>query len=135
MIPRSLCLCLLIVALSCEDEEETDLSGEWIFTEYPAPSVRRNRLRSDVPAFDVIFRISGNSITEVDLLLNDVRVDGETADFDGRNINITYPGFYLEIIGVSNLAGFMKTETINYQVPGKDPETYNGFVIYRLNNN
>ena len=123
---------LLLFAFACDDEPNTNLSGEWIFVEPPSLQSRINRNDTSIPAFDVVFEISGNQVTYSDLLLDGKEVaetatmnyHGETAD-----IIIEADGFSLVMTGCRRSNAVIFVGTVTYTLPSGASKTYNGITI------
>lgn len=123
---------LFLVAIACDDEPDTNLSGEWIFVEPPSIQSRINRNDTSIPAFDVVFDIQGKDVLYADLLLNGSPMDeaatmshhGETAD-----ITIEAPGFSLVMTGCRRVNAVILTSTIIYTLPSGVTETYRGMTV------
>jgi hypothetical protein len=123
---------LLLAAFACDDEPNTDISGEWIFIEPPSLQSRINRNDTSIPAFDVVFEIRGNEIVYTDLLLDGEPVEetasmahhGETAD-----ITIEGPGFSLVMTGCQKANAVILAGTITYTLPSGATKTYKGYSI------
>ena len=123
---------LLLVAIACDNEPDTNLSGEWIFVEPPSLQSRINRNDTSIPAFDVVFDIQGKDVLYADLLLNGSPVDetatmshhGETAD-----ITIDAPGFSLVMTGCRRVNAVILAGTVTYTLPSGASKTYNGITI------
>lgn len=123
---------LLLCAFACDDEPNTDISGEWIFVEPPSLQSRINRNDNTIPAFDVVFNISGDQVTYVDLLLGGKEVaetatmnhHGETAD-----ITIEADGFSLAMTGCRRANAVILAGTVTYTLPSGASKTYKGLSI------
>jgi hypothetical protein len=121
----------LLAALACDDEPNTNLSGEWIFVEPPSIQSRINRNDTSILAFDVVFNISDTNI-EADLILDGKPVDetasmthhGQTAD-----INIDGPGFSLVMTGCRRVNAVILTGTVTYTLPSGTAKEYKGITI------
>lgn len=123
---------LFLACAACNDEPDTDISGEWIFVEPPSLQSRINRNDTSTPAFDVVFDINGKEVIYADLILNGNPVDetatmshhGETAD-----ITIEAQGFSLVMTGCKKVNAVILTRTITYTLPNGVTETYKGMTI------
>lgn len=123
---------LLLVAIACDNEPDTNLSGEWIFVEPPSIQSRINRNDTSIPAFDVVFDIQGKDVLYADLLLNGSPVDetatmshhGETAD-----ITIEAPSFSLVMTGCRRVNAVILAGTVTYTLPSGASKTYKGISI------
>lgn len=123
---------LIMACMACDDEPDTNISGEWILQELPQTQFRRNRLDDSIPAFDVVFRIDGKELTYVDLLLNDVEVE-ETATFNHHgetaDITIEADGFSLVMTGCRRVNAVILAGTVSYTLPSGASKTYKGISI------
>lgn len=121
-----------MACMACDDEPDTNISGEWILQELPQTQFRRNRLDDSIPAFDVVFRIDGKELTYVDLLLNDVEVE-ETATFNHHgetaDITIEADGFSLVMTGCRRVNAVILAGTVSYTLPSGASKTYKGISI------
>jgi hypothetical protein len=122
---------ILLFAFACDDEPNTNLSGEWIFVEPPSIQSRINRNDTSIPAFDVVFNIQGSEI-QADLILDGKPVDetatmthhGETAD-----ILIEGAGFRLVMTGCRRSNAVILTGTVTYTLPSGATKEYKGITI------
>jgi hypothetical protein len=123
---------ILLFAFACDDEPNTNLSGEWIFVEPPSLQSRINRNDTTIPAFDVVFEIQGEDIVFTDLLLDGIPVaetatmnhHGETAD-----ITIEADGFNLVMTGCRRANAVILAGTVTYTLPSGGSKTYKGLSI------
>lgn len=125
---------LILACMACDDEPDTNISGEWILQELPQTQFRRNRLDNSIPAFDVVFRIDGKQLTYVDLLLNDVEVE-ETATFNHHgetaDITIEADGFSLMMTGCRRANDVILAGDVTYTLPNGETKIYKGISIAR----
>lgn len=122
---------LLLAAFACDDEPDTNLSGEWIFVEPPSIQSRINRNDTSIPAFDVVFNIQGSEI-QADLMLDGKPVD-ETASMihhgETTDITIEGPGFSLVMTGCRRVNAVILTGTVTYTLPAGATKEYKGISI------
>lgn len=123
---------LLLFAFACDDEPNTNISGEWIFVEPPSLQSRINRNDTSIPAFDVVFEISGNQIVYADLLLDGKEV-AETATMsyhgDTADIIIEADGFSLVMTGCRRANAVILAGAVTYTLPSGATKTYKGLSI------
>lgn len=121
-------LLTLFVISSCQEEEQT-LDGRYNFIEPPHPVSRTNRLDNSDAAFDVIFTINGNTLTEVDMVLSAQEVTGETGSIQGKDIIIFEgAGAMITIKGAKKLGNTIQASGAEFTANGQT-KTYGALQI------
>jgi hypothetical protein len=111
---------LAFALFSCEDDNDGDLSGRWSFVEPPHPISRLSRPNTELnPLFDIIFSIRGGEFTEVDAVILGDFIEGETANFEGKDILFSGNGFSIRLNNVTRAANSLQVNSVEYTIDGQ----------------
>jgi hypothetical protein len=129
----TLVLLLACLGVSC-DEDDPNISGTWLVQEPPELMARINRADGSVPVFDVVFTIQGNSISDIDLLIDGDPVDGETGSVKDNDVNIQYQNFNLNLQNCRKIGqNTLLIGTMEYTLPDGTSETHKGISVGSYN--
>lgn len=104
---------------SCQEDAPAPLNGRYNFIEPPNPISRLNRLDNSEVAFDVIFTIQNETLTEVDMVIHAEQIAGASGSISGRDIMFTGNGAELKISGARKSGNTLQVSGAEFTIGGQ----------------